>query len=92
MTSRNRSGETQDSAPGSQDRPGAAEQTTEQTGGGASGPALVRIQDLAGRPRGTGFLADHHGTLVTSHEAIDGLPRFVLYGAGTAAMSCPPTR
>ncbi|GAA2526376.1 hypothetical protein GCM10010423_20490 [Streptomyces levis] len=44
--------------------------------------ALVRIHDLAGRPRGTGFLADHHGTLVTSHEAVDGLPRLVLYGAG----------
>ncbi|MFH8662548.1 serine protease [Streptomyces afghaniensis] len=82
MTSRNRSGEKQDSAPGSQDRPGTAEQTTQGAGGGASGPALVRIQDLAGRPRGAGFLADHHGTLVTSHEAIDGLPRFVLYGAG----------
>ncbi|MEU0250484.1 trypsin-like peptidase domain-containing protein [Streptomyces sp. NPDC006235] len=82
MTSRNRSGETQDSAPGSQDRPEAAEQTTEGTDAGASGPALVRIHDLAGRPRGTGFLADHHGTLVTSHEAVDGLPRLVLHGAG----------
>ncbi|MEU6557600.1 trypsin-like peptidase domain-containing protein [Streptomyces sp. NPDC046915] len=39
---------------------------------------LVRIRDLAGRPRGTGFLADHHGTLVTSHEAVDGLTRLVL--------------
>ncbi|MGW7255770.1 trypsin-like peptidase domain-containing protein [Streptomyces sp. NPDC054834] len=39
---------------------------------------LVRIRDLAGRPRGTGFLADHHGTLVTSHEAVDGLARLVL--------------
>ncbi|MDQ1015892.1 trypsin-like peptidase domain-containing protein [Streptomyces afghaniensis] len=82
MTSRNRSGETQDSAPGSQDRPEAAEQTTEKTGAGTSGPALVRIHDLAGRPRGTGFLADQHGTLVTSHEAVDGLPRLVLHGAG----------
>ncbi|WP_104789202.1 MULTISPECIES: trypsin-like peptidase domain-containing protein [Streptomyces] len=42
---------------------------------------LVRIHDLAGRPRGTGFLADHHGTLITSHEAVDGLPRLVLHGA-----------
>jgi hypothetical protein len=85
MTSRNRSGETGetgDSAPGSQDRPETAEQTAEGTDGGASGPALVRIQDLAGRPRGTGFLADHHGTLVTSHEAVDGLARLVLHGAG----------
>ncbi|WP_328493629.1 serine protease [Streptomyces sp. NBC_00414] len=41
--------------------------------------ALVRIRDLAGRPRGTGFVADHHGTVVTSHEAVDGLPRLVLH-------------
>ncbi|MDQ0583818.1 trypsin-like peptidase domain-containing protein [Streptomyces rishiriensis] len=45
-------------------------------------PSLVRIRDLAGRPRGTGFLADHHGTVVTSHEAVDGLPRLVLYATG----------
>ncbi|CAL9406225.1 trypsin-like peptidase domain-containing protein [Streptomyces sp. enrichment culture] len=53
------------------------------TGGRPPGPPapedlLVRIQDLAGRPRGTGFLADHHGTVITSHEAVDGLPRLVL--------------
>ncbi|WFB07118.1 serine protease [Streptomyces sp. LX-29] len=44
--------------------------------------ALVRIRDLAGRPRGTGFLADAHGTLVTSHETVDGLARLVLYAPG----------
>ncbi|MFD3998333.1 trypsin-like peptidase domain-containing protein [Streptomyces sp. NPDC058583] len=43
---------------------------------------LVRICDLAGRPRGTGFLADHHGTVVTSHEAVDGLSRVVLHAPG----------
>ncbi|GGN11658.1 trypsin-like peptidase domain-containing protein [Streptomyces fuscichromogenes] len=43
---------------------------------------LVRVRDLAGRPRGTGFLADHHGTLVTSHEAVDGLARILLHAAG----------
>ncbi|GHH96353.1 trypsin-like peptidase domain-containing protein [Streptomyces capillispiralis] len=43
---------------------------------------LVRIHDLAGRPRGTGFVADHHGTVITSHEAVDGLPRLVLSAAG----------
>ncbi|MEU9241171.1 trypsin-like peptidase domain-containing protein [Streptomyces sp. NPDC048385] len=43
---------------------------------------LVQVRDLAGRPRGTGFLADHHGTLVTSHEAVDGLTRIVLHAAG----------
>ncbi|MDQ0774117.1 hypothetical protein QF026_002583 [Streptomyces aurantiacus] len=48
-------------------------------GGEAPDRALVRISDPAGRPRGTGFVADHHGTVVTSHEAVDGLPRLVLY-------------
>ncbi|MGI5392438.1 hypothetical protein [Streptomyces sp. CA-251251] len=43
---------------------------------------LIRIHDLAGRPRGAGFVADHHGTVVTSHEAVDGLPRLVLSTAG----------
>ncbi|MFD7880222.1 trypsin-like peptidase domain-containing protein [Streptomyces sp. NPDC059766] len=44
---------------------------------------LVRIQDPAGRPRGTGFLADRLGTMITSHEAVDGLPQLVLHtGAG----------
>ncbi|WTW20664.1 serine protease [Streptomyces sp. NBC_00019] len=41
----------------------------------------MRIHDLAGRPRGTGFVADHHGTVITSHEAVDGLPRLLLYAA-----------
>ncbi|MEU4210594.1 hypothetical protein AB0F13_11480 [Streptomyces sp. NPDC026206] len=44
--------------------------------------SLVRIRDLAGRARGTGFLADDHGTLITSHEAVDGLARLVLHAAG----------
>ncbi|GHF73643.1 hypothetical protein GCM10010218_63500 [Streptomyces mashuensis] len=44
--------------------------------------SLVRIRDLAGRARGTGFLADDRGTLVTSHEAVDGLARLVLHAAG----------
>ncbi|PWI43611.1 serine protease [Streptomyces sp. ICBB 8177] len=42
----------------------------------------MRIHDLAGRTRGTGFLIDTHGTLLTSHEAVDGLPRLVLHAAG----------
>ncbi|MGW7205139.1 trypsin-like peptidase domain-containing protein [Streptomyces sp. NPDC054837] len=55
--------------------------------GATSGPgqardaSLVRIHDLAGRPRGTGFVADHHGTVITSHEAVDGLPRLLLHAA-----------
>ncbi|MFD7700988.1 trypsin-like peptidase domain-containing protein [Streptomyces caelestis] len=50
---------------------------------GTPGPCdvLVRLHDLAGRPRGTGFVADHHGTVLTSHEAVDGLPRLVLHAA-----------
>ncbi|MET7618782.1 trypsin-like peptidase domain-containing protein [Streptomyces sp. NPDC005408] len=43
---------------------------------------LVRICDLAGRPRGTGFVADEQGTVVTSHEAVDGLVRVVLHAPG----------
>ncbi|CAM5235507.1 hypothetical protein SALBM311S_07842 [Streptomyces alboniger] len=49
---------------------------------GGCDEALVRIHDPAGRPRGTGFLADHHGTVVTSHETVDGLPRLALYATG----------
>ncbi|MFG2878575.1 serine protease [Streptomyces sp. NPDC048337] len=45
---------------------------------------LVRICDLAGRPRGSGFVADDRGTVVTSHEAVDGLTRVVLHGPGAA--------
>ncbi|GAA5615014.1 hypothetical protein CP981_28210 [Streptomyces platensis] len=51
--------------------------------------ALVRIRDLAGRTRGTGFLADHDGTVVTSHEAVEGAAQLVLQpmadGAGGGA-------
>ncbi|WP_030315677.1 trypsin-like peptidase domain-containing protein [Streptomyces sp. NRRL B-3229] len=39
----------------------------------------MRLHDLAGRLRGVGFVADHHGTVVTSHEAVDGLARIVLH-------------
>ena len=84
MASRNRSRETDDSPQGSPDLPGTAghEHGAVPGDGAVLGDALVRIHDLAGRPRGTGFLADHHGTLITSHEAVDGLPRLVLHGAG----------
>ncbi|MFG2385783.1 trypsin-like peptidase domain-containing protein [Streptomyces avermitilis] len=42
----------------------------------------MRFCDLAGRPRGTGFAADHHGTVLTSHEAVDGLSRLILHAPG----------
>ncbi|MEU3413628.1 trypsin-like peptidase domain-containing protein [Streptomyces sp. NPDC006658] len=45
-------------------------------------PALVRIRDLSGRPLGLGFLADHEGTLLTSHETVDGRPRLLLHAPG----------
>ncbi|NJQ16561.1 serine protease [Streptomyces bohaiensis] len=40
---------------------------------------LPAVRDLAGRPRGRGFLADDHGTVITSHEAVDGLARVVIH-------------
>lgn len=45
---------------------------------------LVRICDQAGRPRGTGFLADDRGTVVTSHQVLDGVP-----GDGPLALHGP---
>ncbi|MFF9200020.1 trypsin-like peptidase domain-containing protein [Streptomyces sp. NPDC014779] len=39
---------------------------------------LVRIEDPAGRPLGTGFLADHRGTLLTGHEVVAGHRALVL--------------
>ncbi len=45
-------------------------------------PALVRIRDLSGRALGLGFLADHEGTLLTSHETVDGRPRLLLHAPG----------
>ncbi|MFE9878211.1 serine protease [Streptomyces sp. NPDC005784] len=50
--------------------------------GQARDDVLVRVCDLAGRPRGTGFAADHHGTVITGHEAVDGLDRLVLHAPG----------
>ncbi|NDZ83555.1 serine protease, partial [Streptomyces sp. SID10853] len=47
---------------------------------------LVRICDPAGRLRGTGFVADDRGTVVTGHEVVAGLTGAVLYGA--AGRSC----
>ncbi|MFJ8212351.1 hypothetical protein [Streptomyces sp. NPDC096033] len=40
---------------------------------------LVTIRDTAGRPRGSGFVADDRGTVVTGHEAVEGLERVVLH-------------
>ncbi|MFE6910954.1 hypothetical protein [Streptomyces erythrochromogenes] len=43
---------------------------------------LVKICDPAGRERGSGFVADDRGTVVTGHEAVDGLSRLVLHACG----------
>ncbi|WP_418959445.1 serine protease [Streptomyces tritici] len=43
---------------------------------------LVRICDPAGRARGSGFVADDRGTVVTGHETVDGLARVVLDAPG----------
>ncbi|WP_051893024.1 serine protease [Streptomyces erythrochromogenes] len=43
---------------------------------------LVKICDPAGRERGSGFVADDRGTVVTGHEAVDGLTRLVLHASG----------
>ncbi|GHB76508.1 hypothetical protein GCM10010347_53590 [Streptomyces cirratus] len=58
---------------------------------------LVRICDLAGRVRGSGFVADDRGTVITGHEAVDGADRLVLHGpggrtwlAGTADVTAMP--
>ncbi|MEV1053215.1 trypsin-like peptidase domain-containing protein [Streptomyces sp. NPDC049887] len=48
---------------------------------------LVRICDPAGRPCGTGFAVDDLGTVVTSHEAVDGLDRIVLRAPGGGAVA-----
>ncbi|MEU8530512.1 S1C family serine protease, partial [Streptomyces sp. NPDC048629] len=46
--------------------------------GGGDRAALVRICDPAGRPRGSGFVADDRGTVVTGHETVDGLAHVLL--------------
>ncbi|MGV9551798.1 trypsin-like peptidase domain-containing protein, partial [Streptomyces ardesiacus] len=88
MASRNRSrgatGGTEGERPGSRPRETRGEPAVlrEDPAGQAPDAALIRLHDLAGRPRGTGFAADHHGTVLTSHEAVDGLSRLVLSTAG----------
>ncbi|MEU7403954.1 trypsin-like peptidase domain-containing protein [Streptomyces sp. NPDC044948] len=87
MASRNRSGEAGGRAgqrPGDDSREARGGPGERDTGPQEFAPddALIGFHDLAGRPRGTGFVADHHGTVLTSHEAVDGLSRLVLRTAG----------
>ncbi|QNE74627.1 serine protease [Streptomyces finlayi] len=48
--------------------------------GSGDRPELVRICDRAGRPRGTGFVADDRGTVVTSHEVVATAVPLTLHG------------
>ncbi|WP_381555706.1 trypsin-like peptidase domain-containing protein [Streptomyces eurythermus] len=65
--------------PGAPARAGGVPDVVRPTG---TDPALVRVHDPAGRPLGLGFLADHEGTLLTSHETVDGHPRLLLHAPG----------
>ncbi|WP_312847474.1 serine protease [Streptomyces sp. WAC07149] len=59
--------------------------------GPAVGPAagLVTIRDRDGLPRGSGFVADHRGTVITSHDAVEGLAGMVLHASGAEGPGRP---
>ncbi|MFD8953316.1 hypothetical protein ACFV0B_31205 [Streptomyces xanthophaeus] len=50
--------------------------------GHAEGVELVVLRDPAGLPRGSGFLADLAGTVITSHRAVAGLTQVFLHAPG----------
>ncbi|WP_098012795.1 hypothetical protein, partial [Streptomyces sp. sk226] len=51
---------------------------------------LVSICDQAGRPRGTGFVADDRGTVVTAHQAVISPGPLLLHGTGGRTCSVAP--
>ncbi|NEA11281.1 hypothetical protein G3I27_24450, partial [Streptomyces sp. SID10692] len=51
---------------------------------------LVSICDQAGRPRGTGFVADDRGTVVTAHQAVTSPGPLLLHGTGGRTCSVAP--
>ncbi|MER6697437.1 trypsin-like peptidase domain-containing protein [Streptomyces fimicarius] len=51
---------------------------------------LVRICDQAGRPRGTGFVADDRGTVVTAHQAVTSPGPLLLHGTDGRTCSVAP--
>ncbi|MFJ2026383.1 serine protease [Streptomyces sp. NPDC087897] len=51
---------------------------------------LVSICDQAGRPRGTGFVADDRGTVVTAHQAVTCSGPLLLHGTGDRTCSVAP--
>ncbi|WP_069170398.1 serine protease [Streptomyces griseus] len=52
--------------------------------------ALVRICDAAGRPRGTGFVADDRGTVLTCHQAVAPAGGVVLHTADGRSRALGP--
>ncbi|WP_157880511.1 hypothetical protein [Streptomyces katrae] len=69
--------------PGPGEYPGSGEYPASGEFPGSAEPAeparLVTIRDPAGRACGSGFVADDRGTVVTGHEAVEGLERVVLH-------------
>ncbi|MFD4027390.1 trypsin-like peptidase domain-containing protein [Streptomyces sp. NPDC058576] len=51
---------------------------------------LVRICDQAGRPRGTGFVADERGTVVTAHQAVVSPGPLLLHGTDGRTCTVAP--
>lgn len=51
---------------------------------------LVKICDQAGRPRGTGFVADDRGTVVTAHQAVTSPGPLLLHGTDGRTCSVAP--
>ncbi|MYR14313.1 serine protease, partial [Streptomyces sp. SID724] len=51
---------------------------------------LVRICDQAGRPRGTGFVADDRGTVVTAHQAVTAPGPLLLHGTDGRTRTVAP--
>ncbi|MFD5025955.1 trypsin-like peptidase domain-containing protein [Streptomyces sp. NPDC058373] len=89
-----RGGAASDGAPGTMPECEAPLRADAEDGGPAAAPppgrvagpvgALVRVADGAGRRRGSGFLADDQGTVVTAYEAVRDLPELVLSVADAA--------
>ncbi|MFI1934206.1 trypsin-like peptidase domain-containing protein [Streptomyces sp. NPDC020330] len=51
---------------------------------------LVRICDQAGRPRGTGFVADDRGTVITAHQAVTAPGPLLLHGTDGRTCTVAP--
>ncbi|EFL17978.1 large Pro/Ala/Gly-rich protein, partial [Streptomyces sp. C] len=50
---------------------------------------MVTIRDRDGLPRGSGFVADDRGTVITSHDAVEGLAGMVLHASGAEGPGRP---